>query len=171
MKDVDLAQDHLPFVRGPDDIEEKFDEVQDQEAKYTDAGANYDFSDSPYNLYEDFVLPTNSRITALNLHDGDTLTYSQYPDFYEFRVLKRQNATWQFDQFGPFIDKTVDEVYVCTGIHYIDMDSNKNLSEDVLPFFGQYVIIVSIRGKDAKSLNLTAKGHMKMNRKEKETML
>lgn len=51
------------------------------------------------------------------------------------------------------------------------MDSNKNLSEDVLPFFGQYVIIVSIRGKDAKSLNLTAKGHMKMSRKEKETML
>ena len=168
----------MPFVRGPDDIEEKFDEVQDQDTKYTDADANYDFSDSPNNLYEDFVLPTNSRITALNLYDGDTLTYSQYPDFYEFRVLKKRNATWQFDQFGPFIDKTVDEVYICTGIHYlsynpqyIDVDSDKNLSEDVLPPFGQYVIIVSIRGKDAKSLNLTAKGHMKMNRKEKATML
>lgn len=110
-------------------------------------------------------MPSNSRITAVSLFNGNTLTYSQYPDFYEFRVLKR-NETWDLVEYGPFLDKTVDEVYICTGIHYIDMDSNKNLYANATPSFGSYAIVVSIRGKDTKSLNLTAKGHIKMSKTE-----
>lgn len=75
--------------------------------------------------YEDFILPTHSRITALNLF-GSTLTYSQYPDFYEFRVLQKNGDKWQIESLGPFIDKTIDQVYACTGLHYLDLTSNKN---------------------------------------------
>lgn len=152
-------------VRGLDDIEEKFDETVDNETKYTENNIDYDYHQSSNSLFEDFVMPTNSRITALNLHGGNTITYSQYPDFYEFRVIKKINGTWTFQDFGPFIDKTVDEAYVCTGIQYLDMDANKNLEPGVEASFGEYAIVVSIRGKDAKNLNLTAKGHMKMSRK------
>jgi hypothetical protein len=45
------------------------------------------------------------------------------------------------------------------------MDANKNLEPGGEASFGEYAIVVSIRGKDAKNLNLTAKGHMKMSRK------
>ena len=37
--------------------------------------------------WEDFMMPTTSKITALNFHSGNTLTYSAYPDFYEYRIL------------------------------------------------------------------------------------
>ena len=75
--------------------------------------------------FEDFVMPSYSRITALNLY-ADTLTYSAYPDHYEYRVLvKNEEGKWVYESYGPFIDKTIEQVYVCIGIHYIDMDSNK----------------------------------------------
>ena len=38
------------------------------------------------------------------------MTYSQYPDFYEYRTLVKENNSteWKFGKFGPFIDKTED---------------------------------------------------------------
>ena len=83
-------------VKGLDDVEEKFDESVDNETKYTENKINYDYNQSSNSLFEDFVMPTNSRITALNLYGGNTLTYSQYPDFYEYRVIKKINGTWTF---------------------------------------------------------------------------
>lgn len=74
---------------------------------------------------EDFEMPTHSRVSALNFYGGNTLTYSAYPDFYEYRVLSKDSLSkkWEDESYGPFIDRTVDDVFVCTGIHYIDMYS------------------------------------------------
>jgi hypothetical protein len=102
--------------------------------------------------FEDFVMPTHSRITALNYFDdiggqGPTITFSQYPDFYEYRIISKKGDDWTFDKFGPFIDKTIDQVFVCTGIHYIDLSRSESiLSANQLPSFGDYLISVSIRG-------------------------
>jgi hypothetical protein len=63
-------------VGGPDDVEEKFDETIENEAKYTQNETNYDYDDSPNRLFEDFVMPVSTRITALNLYGGNTITYS-----------------------------------------------------------------------------------------------
>ena len=53
-----------------DNIEDRFDEVTDNEAPFIDEQTVY----QP--LYEDFKLPTHSRITAINFYGGKTLTYS-----------------------------------------------------------------------------------------------
>ena len=65
-----------PWVSGLDDVEEKFDETAENESKYTQNNTNFEYADSPNHLFEDFVMPTNSRITALNLYGGHTITYS-----------------------------------------------------------------------------------------------
>lgn len=96
-------------------------------------------------------MPTYQRITALNLFGGDTITYSAYPDFYEFRVLKKVNGTtWEYESFGPLLDRTVDDIYVCTGIHYIDMKSTKSMrtEENFSPIYGHFMLVVSVRGKE-----------------------
>ena len=43
------------------------------------------------------------------------------------------------------------------------MDANENLEPNMEPNFGEYAVVVAIRGKDANHLNLTAKGHEKMS--------
>ncbi len=48
-----------------------------------------EYKDSHLGVYEDFVLPKRERITALNYFNDEYLIYSSYPDFYEFRVLKK----------------------------------------------------------------------------------
>lgn len=77
-------------------------------------------------------MPSRNRISALNLYGGRTLTYSAYPDFYEYRILEKDPLTkkWDFESFGPFLDRTVDDVFVCTGLLYIDLypNSKKNYS-------------------------------------------
>ena len=35
------------------------------------------------------MFPTHTRVTALNFYGGDTITYSQNPDFYEYRIIKK----------------------------------------------------------------------------------
>ena len=72
-------------------------------------------------------MPTYSRVTALNFYGGDTLTYSAYPDYFEYRILVKDPKTKKWDQTstGPFIDRTIDEVYICIGLHSVDMVSNK----------------------------------------------
>ena len=39
--------------------------------------------------WEDFVVRGNFQVTALSFINGDTLTYSRYLDYYQFRILKR----------------------------------------------------------------------------------
>lgn len=81
--------------------------------------------------------------------------------------MVKKEGEWVFDKFGPFIDKTIDQVFVCTGIHYIDLSNSESIaSEDEVPSYGDYLIAVSIRGADTESLNLTACGHKKIHNNE-----
>lgn len=58
-----------------DDIEEHFDLTTDNEKNFIENDINYEFGKlSP--IFEDFVMPTKSRVTAFNFFGGDTLTYS-----------------------------------------------------------------------------------------------
>ena len=116
-------------VASIDDIEEIFDALSEGDDKqFTEGNMDFDYEDSKRGIFEDFVFPTKSRITAIHFYGGDTITYCQYPDFYEFRTLKRtlqrsrrrskdeneddtNNQTglykseWKFDKFGPFLYK------------------------------------------------------------------
>lgn len=91
------------------------------EQKYIEGVADFGYEDDPRGTFEDFVFKTKSKVTSMNFYGGDTLTYSQNPDFYEFRVLKRnrnwtskengnlvKQPSWVFDKFGPFIQKQKD---------------------------------------------------------------
>lgn len=65
---------------------------------------------------------------------------------------------WNFGKFGPFIDKTVDEVFVCTGLQYLNMDKAEDVANGEQGF-GKYLIVVSLRGKDPDNLTLSTTGH------------
>ena len=81
VKPADDDIENYLTVSSQDDIEQKFENVRDNENWEKDHyyGPNF----------QDFIMPTHSRITALSFYDGGipTITYSQYPDFYEYRVL------------------------------------------------------------------------------------
>lgn len=90
----------------------------------------------------------------MNFYGGDTITFSLNPDFYEFRILKRnkewsskensylvKKPSWVYDKFGPFINKQKDQVFVSTGLQYVKMGIVNNTSDDSeLEFRGDYLI-------------------------------
>ena len=68
-------------------------------------------------MFNDFMLNTTQSVTAVNLYEGDTITYSVNSDNYMFRVLKLNTVknqgmleeTWEYEKslFGPFIDRSL----------------------------------------------------------------
>ena len=77
-----------------DDIDEIYEALSDGgEQKYIDGLDDFGYDDDPRGIFEDFVFKSKAKVTSMNFYGGDTLTYSQSPDFYEFRVLKR-NKKW-----------------------------------------------------------------------------
>lgn len=98
-----------------DDVEELYEELSDGgEKKYFEAEQNYGFSDDARGNFEDFVLQSKTKVTSINFYGGTRITYSQNPDFYEFRVIKKMPSPegsppiWVFDKFGPLIPKHKD---------------------------------------------------------------
>ena len=66
-------------ITSHDDIDDLFDEVKSQENRFINATQDSDYEVVANEAFEDFLLPTNSRITALNYltkESGDVLTYS-----------------------------------------------------------------------------------------------
>ena len=70
-------------ISSEDEIDEAYEIVRNSEKLFF----TKEIVDGPN--YEDFMLESSGRITALNLYGGDTLTLSQQPDLYEYRVFKR----------------------------------------------------------------------------------
>ena len=70
---------------------------------------------------------------------------------------------WQQTKLGPFIDRTLDQVYVCIGLHYVGLAAGVN---ETKPFFGDFLVVSSIRGPDNEHLNLTASGHSRASKKK-----
>ena len=89
----------------------------------------FSYGDSSVKLgsnYEDFRIDGNFQVTAVQFMNKDTITYSRYLDFYQYRVLKRFSndktgeINWKEVQRGPLIDRNKDKIFICAGIHYLE---------------------------------------------------
>lgn len=93
--------------------------------------------------YEDIALPGGSSVTAINFNDGTTITYSRYSDYYQYRILERYldeesgKTIWLETNHGPVLNRKVDKVFVCTGLHYIHINTKTT-----------NLVVVSLRGLD-----------------------
>lgn len=160
LEDLSCAEG-VNAIKSEDDIDDTYETVKQNEVLFFGS----DIIDGPKGLYEDFKLDTSGRITAINLYGGDTLTFSQQPDLYEYRVLKR-NATsgrWALGALGPFLDKTVDQTYVCLGLNYV----GSQMTEEEGVSYGDYLLVVAIRGPESEYLNLTTTGHFELTTEAK----
>ena len=67
-------------MRSRSDIEDRLDEVKEEEQRFFSKTYKVDYNETELNLYEDFVIPTRSRITALNFYsysdDEEYMAYS-----------------------------------------------------------------------------------------------
>ena len=75
-----------------------FKKAVNTEAKYFNNNNRYSYNglkDSPDHFFEDFPLKEKSKMTAMHYYitkwGKEVLTYSLYPDFYEFRTLVKEN--------------------------------------------------------------------------------
>jgi len=174
-------------ISSADDVDLQFEDAIEAKTLYTKkidgkfVDYDYEFTsprgENVSTYFEDFVMPTRARITALNLLSpsnrteggrgvGDKLTYSQIHDVYEYRTISKaeepndEGLLWQQGKAGPVIDKTDDQVYICTGLNYVDL--KKRMVEESWPEeaeFGNYLIVISIRGPRVEDLNITMTGH------------
>jgi hypothetical protein len=79
--------------------------------------------DKKSDIFEDFAVKGSFTITSLNLNaQGDQLMYSRNPDFYQYRVLLKNESggPWTEDltQRGPPIDRNKDKIFLPLGITY-----------------------------------------------------
>ena len=51
---------------------------------------------------------STSTITAIAMHNSNTITYSMNPDKYEFRQIIKKGKFWVEITTGPMIDRVVD---------------------------------------------------------------
>ena len=120
---------------------------------------------SYFKFKEDFVLSDYSKVTTVSLFGGDTITYSLKPDFYQFRVVKRQlvgdEYLWVSEKNGPFIYQQQTPFFYNLGMHYLNIERPTSS-----PFNPSYVVSVFLAGTDARNLNLTIAGY---ERRERET--
>ena len=58
-------------IQNYDDLDNIFDDARESEHIFVDMSKQIHYEDSPDNIYEDFIMPTNSRITALNLYENE----------------------------------------------------------------------------------------------------
>lgn len=79
------------------------------------------------NYYEDFAIAGAFSISTVNFYGGDTITYSRNIDYYQFRIIKRrfdaskEMAVWEEVAKGPPVDFVNHKIFICTGLHYLDM--------------------------------------------------
>ena len=110
------------WVRSRSDVEDKLDEVKEEERRFFSKTSKVDYNETESSLFEDFVVPTRSRITALKFYsysdDEEYMAFSQYPDFYEFRTYRKVKNVWRLDSLGPYIDKKQDQVFICVCVKY-----------------------------------------------------
>ena len=58
-------------IQSYDDVDNIFEDVRDSEAKFLNSSNDIHYEESPDNIYEDFIMPTSSRITALNFYQNE----------------------------------------------------------------------------------------------------
>lgn len=81
-------------------------------------------------------------MSAISFIGGDTIVYSRYIDYCEYRILTKGvdsesgKTKWVETAQGPLIDRKEDKIFLVLGIHYIETDL-KNTSN---------LIIISLRG-------------------------
>ena len=69
-------------------------------------------------------------------------------DYYQYRIIQRGfdidgKVVWRQIQKGPVIDRRIDKIFLCTGLHYLDMGTK-------IP----YLIVVSIKGPNHYEVKL-----------------
>ena len=81
-------------------------------------------------------------MSAISFIGGDTIVYSRYIDYCEYRILTKVvdsesgKTKWVETAQGPLIDRKEDKIFLVLGIHYIETDL-KNTSN---------LIIISLKG-------------------------